>query len=122
MNAIIERLASVAFLAYRLKRKNLVTSIYSHDSGEHYQFSFHPRNSTISVFDYQRGNYLTANKRTNGWMVFDYEEGDYLDLRNRLNGFQIYDYSVGDYIDVKVKPGGVELYNYDDGEYYEFSV
>jgi len=116
----MSKLAAIAFFALRTKTKSNISSIYSYESSQYYQFSISSQGSIIGVFDYQRGNYLTGNPKGNGWSVFDYSDSQYVDFSYKNNGYSVYDYSSSSYIDIVIRQNSIELYSYANGKYYTF--
>jgi hypothetical protein len=121
-NISIEKLAAIAFFAFRVSGGRPTGAVYSYESSKYYNFSISSQSSVVGIFDYQRGNYLTGNEKGNGWSVFDYCDSNYLDFNKKLNGFSVFDYLSGSYVDVNVKSNQVDLYSYADGKYYSFGI
>lgn len=118
----IEKLAAIAFFASRVSGGRAVGAVYSYENSKYYNFSISSQNSVVGIFDYQRGNYLTGNKKGNGWSVFDYCDSHYIDFNHKTNGFSVFDYLSGSYVDVSVKSNQVQLYSYAESKYYFFGV
>ena len=123
MNYIpIQKLAAIAFFAYRICRGRAVSAVYSYDTSQYYNFSISSRGPVVGIFDYQRGNYLTGNKAGSGWSVFDYCDGQYLSFNPMSRGFSVFDYMSGSYIDVDLLPGQIQLFSYAESRYYVFGI
>ena len=72
----------------------------------------------LSVYDYQRSNYLSGYLPN----LFDYSTASYVNMMmsgNTINGF---DYHTATYFSVTVNAGNVTIFDYQMAQYYMYSV
>lgn len=108
---------AIAFICGRLINLSSKSYIYDRLSG-YKNYSGSVSRERISVYDYQRNNYLSGSPRS----LFDYSSNHYVSLRisgTKING---YDYEHNSYFQVCVSGTSITVYDYLTNRYYYYSM
>lgn len=109
---------AVAVASYVMVTNRVASSVFDFANGGYHPMSVSHTGNFLSVYDYQRSNYLSGYLPN----LFDYSTASYVNMMmsgNTINGF---DYHTATYFTVTVNAGNVTIFDYQMAQYYMYSV
>lgn len=109
---------AVAVASYVMVTNRVALSVFDFTNGGYHLMSVSHTGNFLSVYDYQRSNYLSGYLPN----LFDYSTASYVNMMmsgNTINGF---DYHTATYFSVTVNAGNVTIFDYQMAQYYMYSV
>jgi hypothetical protein len=94
------------------------TAVYDQESGGHFRFSGKVTRPKVSVYDHDRGCYLTGRLAT----MFDHGTGAHLQLRVEKGRFEGYDFASSSHFSGRVAGTWISVYDHQTGGFHNYSV
>lgn len=113
--------ATVAFLCGCLSNQSgrQFNGVFDYSQGNYIACNYVNSSGSISVFDYQRGCYLSGRFPS----FFDYGVSQYLSFTKlNNNSFSVFDYNTGNYITANCNGHSINIYDYSISQFFYYQV
>jgi hypothetical protein len=92
--------------------------VYDQDAGGHFRFGGKVSRAKVSVYDYDRGCYLSGRLAS----LYDHGTGAHVQLKVERGRFEGYDFASSTHFSGRVAGTSISVYDYQTGGFHNYSV